>query len=712
MYIDGSIVSNNRRQFYLMQAIKLDIFNPGPFLKNVLTACFLGCCIILAVTLIYMGQTLFYRQAFPLKSAAGLHKITGFTRDDVFDLSGSEASGYGDPMKLFDENADPANGLLTNPQTVPLPTSKMDIFFPPGKGLRIVIDLHDIYALSDFYLYDKSLAADSVWLYTGEMNNWKLAVAYKTTGHVAAWGWKNFVAPQSARFVMIRFNSYQSVISELVLYGNIRQKLPPDTLSQLPALPTPTLAAFAGTNAYDYVQPKLLQPFQQTRLYQLMEWYDADTVNAYPNNRISLNYFNQPQQQQLRYYADSLRSHGNYLWMSVRGMPKWLVQKGFNEKDKPVTNPGMDTEDPLSYGRHAKTFWNLAAAFGNTKVDTSLMDVHDVAPFSGLGLMNRFENGNEEDGYWTKYYWTPMDYFAVSSADYDGDEGRLGAKHGLKNADSASTLMTSGMIQLDTDRVKTLYFLCRQLRKDKKFIWQGGVQYHYYSNDAASNAKPPTKGIGPEEDRLRQKLAKVRAFHNRLLPGVPLILGENGYDRNQHSWQKTPVLPGYTEAQSQGIMIIRSMLAAFMAGFDGYNQFMMRNATNDENAQGTFATSGMIGGPANNVIYPAWYYWSAVIQHLGNYQPDSIIAESGQVWIYRLKNKLDPAKKAYVLFSPTTNGIIIKNFSFKHQLFNNESFTEIKLTDNNASGTVQAGKFLHGSVNLDVGESPVILVMD
>ena len=96
-----------------------------------------------------------------------------------------------------------------------------------------------------------------------------------------------------------------------------------------------------------------------------------------------------------------------------------------------------------------------------------------------------------------------------------------------------------------------------------------------------------------------------------------------------------------------------------MAGLDGYNQYMIRNATNDENAQAPYATSGMIGGPANNtVVYPVWYYWSAFIKQLGDYQPDSIMAETGPVWIYRLKNRSNPEKKAFVLFSPTTNGVI------------------------------------------------------
>jgi hypothetical protein len=137
---------------------------------------------------------------------------------------------------------------------------------------------------------------------------------------------------------------------------------------------------------------------------------------------------------------------------------------------------------------------------------------------------------------------------------------------------------------------------------------------------------------------------------------------------------------------------------------------MMRSATNDENADGVYATSGMIGGPANKIIYPAWYYWSTVVQRLGNYTPDLVVSESGPVWIYQLKNRLDTNKKAWILFSPTTNGSLIKNFNFKPQSAKNHSFTEIYLVDNNASGLARPGKFLNGSVELTVGEAPVILV--
>ncbi len=683
----------------------------SPLLKNLLTIIAMAAAVSMAVLGVYWAQVFYYRQPAGALPSSAIHKITGISSSNVYDLSGSEASGHGNPMNLFDEDADPASGKFSSPHTSPLPNNKMTIFYPPGKGLRIVVDLQDEYALSDFYMYDQSLASDSVWLYTGSMKNWTPVAAYNSMGNAAAWGWQHFRLAKNTRYVMIRFNSYKPVITEWVMYGKLQQKLPADHIPQPAALPAPTLRQFAGTNAYDYVPPSLLQPFQQLRLYQMMDYYDTDTVNAYPNNKLSLNALQLPEIQQPRYYADSLRHYGNQLWMSIRGQSKEQQRQGLTEKDKPVTRAGMDKEDPLSYGRHAKTYWHMAALFGSTKCDTNSIDINDMPRFSGLGLMNRFENGNEEDGYWTPYYWTPVDYFAVSSADYDGHEGRLGPKHGLHQADPNSRLMTSGMIQLDTNRVRTLQFLCSQLRTDKKFIWEGGVQYHYYSNAATSNLQTPIRGISPEEDHLRQKLAKVRDFHNRLLPGIPLVLGENGYDRNQESWQRTPLLPGYNAAQSQGIMVIRSMIAAFMAGFDGYNQYMMRNATNDENASGPYASSGMMGGPANgNLVYPMWYYWSTLVKRLGGYQPDAIITETGPVWIYRLKNGQNPAQKAYVLFSPTTNGSIIKNFRFKCKEFSNEIFKVIKLSDNNADGIEKTDHSVNGTAKLEVGELPVILL--
>ncbi len=647
--------------------------------------------------LVRLGMAFWNRHQMANVAVSGSPKITGISRDFVYDLSGSEASGLGDAMRLFDENCDPKNRPFSTPSTSPLPTLGADKFFPRGKGLRIVIDLRGVYDLDELYWYDKANESDSIWLYTGDMQHWTPAVAYRTAGSPVSWRWQIFPLHARSRYVMVRFNSKKSVITEMTLYGRLQQAISPaaETAGAGSGLPPvaighrpdqPTLRAFAGTNASDFAPAYLLAPFQQTRVYQLLQWYDADTVHSYPNNRVAL-------PDGLVPFADSIRRQGGRCWLSIRGLPLWMDRKGMNERDKPVTQPGMDTEDPLSYGRHARTYWTLAHLLGPSKA----------------GLMDRFENGNEEDGWWTDYYWTPMDYFALSSADYDGHEGKLGPERGLKSADKQCRLMMSGIVQPDTNRVRTLQFLCRQLRHDHQFIWQGGVQYHYYSSNSESIAQMATRGISPEEDRMREKLARVRAFHDRLLPGIPLILGENGYDRSQESRQRTPLLKGYNEAESQGIMVLRSLMAAFMAGFDGYNQYMLRDATPNPQATGPYATSGLISGPGRNEPFPAWNYWRSAMQLLGDYQPDSIVSESGPVWIYRLRHRTHPDSLAYWLVSPTNGGTVVKKFKLITGPHGNQPGKIIKVIDGLQPDAWISKPAVNGMIELDVSECPVIV---
>jgi hypothetical protein len=110
----------------------------------------------------------------------GYQKITAIYKESVYDLSGYADEGKGDPFNLFDENAyvdprsDESDAKNYIPETDPQPHSHPDIYFPEKKGNRIVADLQIPYQLSDVYIYDKANGADSVWIYTGDMQHWKL----------------------------------------------------------------------------------------------------------------------------------------------------------------------------------------------------------------------------------------------------------------------------------------------------------------------------------------------------------------------------------------------------------------------------------------------------------------------------------------------------------------------------------------------------------
>jgi hypothetical protein len=672
-------------------------------------------CTVLVIILALKVQQQWYGheyQALRKTALSNAAKIIINNPDYVYDLSGSESFGEGNSMNLFDENCDPKNNSNILPITHPLPVKAQQIYFPKGRGLRIVVDLQARHQLTELYWYDRSLQKDTVWLFTGTPKQWQQKLQYITQGTAQGWGWKSMVIKDTSRFLQIQFNHPGAILTSLVVYGKPLEKRS-TTLSGANTTVTTipkTLREFAGTNSYDCVQPTLLQPFRFTRLYQQLRWYDADTVHNYPNNEISLNIFNVPTQQQLRNWGDSLKKLNNSFWISMYGIPEHLLKHGYKEKSKPVTVPGMDTENPLSYARHANVYWNLAAVFGTQKVDTTLLKVKERPRYSGLNLLRLYENGNEEDAYWTNDYWNPVEYFAVSSADYDGHEGKLGFLHGIKNADSNALLITSGMVQLDTNRIKTLKFLCEQLRNDQQFIWQGGVQYHYYCNVGIGKNGMPIAGITPEEDRLREKLARVKAFHKRILPGVPVILGENGYDRNQQSWQRTPLLPEQDAETSQAVLQIRSLMAAFFSGIDRYNQYMIRNATDNENATGAYATSGMIGGPGQQKIYKNWYYWKNFIDVLGDYMPDSIINETGDIWVYRLKKRLNSNNKAYFIIAPFLRTNITKKYILNLQNTKNQIFSELKLFQKDIEKQLLLIK--NNQLEIVVGLFPMVIISE
>ena len=67
--------------------------------------------------------------------------------------------------------------------------------------------------------------------------------------------------------------------------------------------------------------PALLEPFHNTRVYQSLQSYDADTVHPYPDNQLSLPWG-------LRDFADSIHRRGHRLWLSIRGLPEGSTGRG------------------------------------------------------------------------------------------------------------------------------------------------------------------------------------------------------------------------------------------------------------------------------------------------------------------------------------------------------------------------------------------------
>ena len=96
-----------------------------------------------------------------------------------------------------------------------------------------------------------------------------------------------------------------------------------------------------------------------------------------------------------------------------------------------------------SYVAHGETMFQIAARWGSVNVPDAMLKLEsDQTRLSGLGTVQYFEDFNEEDNV-TGF--TGDVFAAMASADYDGDQGRLGTTIGVKNADPNAQLVMGGL---------------------------------------------------------------------------------------------------------------------------------------------------------------------------------------------------------------------------------------------------------------------------
>jgi hypothetical protein len=178
--------------------------------------------------------------------------------------------------------SDPKNGILGTAVTSPQPKKQTDIYFTLNRGNRIVVDLRVPYKLTKTYVFDQSYVADSIWIYTGKMNAWKLQTTIVTKGDPTGWGWRRVALQDSSQFLMIRFNMPTANINEVVLYGCPTAPIPPlpPVNYDGPRLPRKTMRQFLGVNIYNSLPIEWLQPFSQVRMYTIANTFDMDTTYA------------------------------------------------------------------------------------------------------------------------------------------------------------------------------------------------------------------------------------------------------------------------------------------------------------------------------------------------------------------------------------------------------------------------------------------------
>jgi hypothetical protein len=468
---------------------------------------------------------------------------------------------------------------------------------------------------------------------------------------------------------------------------------------------------FTGSNANIGDDPKNLTPIGWVRDYHNWGWICDNYANspAYPN---MLYTFNLPENDwswddHYKAYKDA----GVEAFPAVQGGVPWIANGGA----PPVPN-GDDKTAAASYIAHGDTMFQIAARYGSTMVDASKLKLRaDQTKLSGLGYVKYYENFNEQDN---ASGFTGDVFAAMSSADYDGDQKRLGATIGIKNADPNAKLVmgglsgrypTTGWVQSITDFLDAM--------RTWSTAHRGGdfpadvINVHLYSFSSDSQHQPAPS---PEDDHVKDKLAAITAYRDQHLPGKELWWTEFGYYTQQQSNLRAPPLGSNSEFIVQGQWIIRDFLAGLAAGFDKATMFELDDTcditmpSQDCIPSQQFTTCGLIDGKGNKKA--SWYFVATFNARLATMVFDKEV-DSGDpdVMVYRFKDTKSGGG-AYVAWAPTSSAKVVSAYPLAVGAA--KAVTAVALVDKQQNGTETKLTPAGGKAKLDVSETPTIVLVD
>jgi hypothetical protein len=541
---------------------------------------------------------------------------------------------------------------------------------------QFIIDLkaqHQLTAISIFELAGGWRGKDTVFIYTGTPAKWF------TNGYITANRdkdqWATISLNDSSQFVMLEFNIK---IEEVVLYGTkmgeIDSIIP--TISNNRSLPT--MDKLMGATGGLWENENLLSCISSLREFHTWNWNDGG--NDEKNHNHSLAGF-EPYPKNIFYFnPDFSNRHTDidYKRITDKGIElnpclqtsALYFINGDNENNKPVAL-GNDPNKPLSYKAHADYLFQYAARYGSNKVPDSLLRIYrercgnqnEFQPIvSGLNVVKSIENWNEPDKWWhpNASYFSPFQFAAMCSADYDGHEGTMGKNVGVKNADSTLKFVMGGLASLNIDYIKAMKLWSEHNRPKTKSIPLDVLNFHHYCN-SNNDVGQPIIGISPEQDKLKEKLKKVIDFRNKELPNLEVWLSEFGYDTYEGSSQQSPAIGESSSFEIQGRWLMRCFLEIAAAGID--RAFLYNFEDYAANTSSQYLTSGLVGVAPKNEKKISWYYMACLKNILTNYSFHKEIS-SGQVDVnvYAFKSKLKK-ETIYVMWCNTSSNKEIYNFN-------------------------------------------------
>ncbi len=485
----------------------------------------------------------------------------------------------------------------------------------------------------------------------------------------------------------------------------------------------PTVAEFMGLNGFIDDDPTVLAAVGNVREYHNWAWNDGNNVpgyTGYPSSKLQFSVFDGFWDFD-GYYAQ-LKAAKVLVFPCIEGSVQYLDNSAM-----PPVAKGADATDPASYVAHAAFMYQYAARYGATPVDAKQLTLdagQKVA--SGLKLLPYYEDGNEPDANWVhadgSFLFTPEATAAMASADYDGHQGKLTGNFGVKTADPQAKMVLAGLAGAGkADFVSNVTSYLDGMR-----AWsaanRGGsfpadvINIHDYcfGPDPFGTANPKP-GLSPEACKLQDLMSSIVAYRDKNLPGKELWLTEFGYDTHPKSRLRAPAIGSTSAGVVQGQWLVRSFLSLLASGIDRAFMYISRDqCTGDDNVCPNnaiqFATSGILSQKGEEIPKPAYYFLAAFKARLGAMRYLGKL-DSGALNV-SIARFYDAASDhgAYVLWSPTSNGNIVKAYPLSVATGVTQA-TLITLADQSLTGKQQTLTAAKGALTLDVSETPSIVLV-
>ncbi len=356
-----------------------------------------------------------------------------------------------------------------------------------------------------------------------------------------------------------------------------------------------------GSNGFPWFPLHLIKSvgINWMRCYFATGWgYEPDGLSMQPLNQAWTNETNGMDDLLLRAKTMGM----NILWANHQ-TPEHFRNTGRSDgnNDYAPIPAGAKRNDPASFKWYAEYMWQLIARYGSVKYPDSDLIV-DSSPRwtgdenfkkSGLDLLKYIQPWNEEK-WWlkgTEAYIEPETMAALMSATYDGHEGALGPKAGIKTADKSRIVVAPPISDYDIPYIDLMDKWFKANRKDKK--WPCDVySIHHYSNIGNKPKQHPAQwkvsgGCYPSEDQNFDTIKEIIAYF--AARGLKVWVTEFGYDTLAPSNMHIVGKGGESDEQAQGRAIVESIKKYKEYGASGVFFF----TGPDDIGNGQFTKSGI-----------------------------------------------------------------------------------------------------------------------